>query len=95
VGGQRRQAHLHALDVAPAPANAAGRQTGRDAASVPLAAGIVDDYPVTEVEDQRHGGVRHYLKVNEVVRSIAEEVSPVEAVEGYLERMDELDPSQP
>jgi hypothetical protein len=71
VRDHRRQPYLQALDVTPVHSNAAGREAGREAASLPLTAGVVDDQTGAEVDYQRCCRIRDHLKVDEVLSSIA------------------------
>jgi len=55
--GHWRQPYLQALDAPAAPSDAAGREADGEAASL-LTAGVVDEYPVAEVDEYRHRRVR-------------------------------------
>jgi hypothetical protein len=60
-----------AAAIAVGRSNAAGCETRRDAAALELAAGVADKYPLTEVDDQRHRGIRNHLEVDEIVGTVA------------------------
>jgi len=52
--------------------NQTGREAGDEAASLLPAVGVIDEYPVAEVDEQRHGRIRDHLEVDGLLRPIAE-----------------------
>jgi hypothetical protein len=72
VRDHRRQPYLQALDVPAAPSDVAGREADGEAAALLPAAGVVDEDPVAEVQEQRDRRVRDHLKVDGVLRLITE-----------------------
>jgi hypothetical protein len=72
VRDQRRQPHLQALDVLAVSSNLTGREAGDEAASLLPTVGVIDEYPVAEVDEHRHRRIRDHLEVDDVLRPIAE-----------------------
>jgi hypothetical protein len=72
VREHRRQSQLQTLDISTAHVHALGRDADDDAAALLLAAGVVDEHAISQVDVQRHRGVRNCVKVDAVAESIAE-----------------------
>jgi hypothetical protein len=72
VGDDRRQADLQALDAPTSAPHAAGAGSGHDRAAVRAAGGVVDDEPVTDVDDDGHRRVRDGVQVERLRSTVAE-----------------------